>query len=112
MTLTFFLESLALLLVAHLLVDYPLQGDFLAKAKNHTAPIPGVPAWLALASHAGLHAGAVWLITGSALFGAAELVAHAAIDRAKCSGKISFVTDQALHAACKILYVTLAGVLP
>ena len=31
------------LMVGHALADYPLQGDFLAKAKNRTAPIPGVP---------------------------------------------------------------------
>jgi hypothetical protein len=31
-----------LLLVDHALADYPLQGDFLARAKNHTAPIPGI----------------------------------------------------------------------
>jgi hypothetical protein len=101
-----YLELVALLVLAHLLADYPLQGDFLAKAKNHTAPIPGVPAGLALLSHAGIHAGFVWLITGSALMGAIELVLHAAIDHLKCAGKITFTQDQWLHFACKCGYAS------
>jgi hypothetical protein len=31
------------LLVAHVLADYPLQGAFLARGKNHRNPIPGIP---------------------------------------------------------------------
>jgi hypothetical protein len=31
------------LVAAHALCDYPLQGDFLARAKNRAAPIAGVP---------------------------------------------------------------------
>lgn len=31
----------ALMLAGHALADYPLQGDFLAKAKNRANPIPG-----------------------------------------------------------------------
>jgi hypothetical protein len=52
------------LLTAHALADYPLQGDFLSKAKNRMAPIPGVPWRQALGAHAFIHAGAVALITG------------------------------------------------
>jgi hypothetical protein len=100
-----YLELLALLVFAHLLADYPLQGDFLAKAKNHEAPIPGVPWQVALLSHAGIHAGLVWLITGSALLGLAELLLHAAIDHFKCSRRITFVHDQILHLLFKLLYV-------
>lgn len=33
----------AALVAGHALADYPLQGDFLARAKNRAAPIPGVP---------------------------------------------------------------------
>jgi hypothetical protein len=32
------LETLALLIFAHFLADYPLQGDFLAKGKNRGPP--------------------------------------------------------------------------
>lgn len=39
-------EFMAIALVAgHALADYPLQGDFLARAKNRTAPIAGFPWW-------------------------------------------------------------------
>ena len=32
-------------------------GDFLARAKNRTAPIPGFPWWQALTAHAAMHSG-------------------------------------------------------
>lgn len=98
------MHTLFLLLVAHALCDYPLQGDFLAKAKNRLAPIPGVPWWQALAAHALIHAGAVYLITGSVAFAVIEFVTHAAVDDAKSAGKIGYSTDQALHVAAKVAY--------
>lgn len=97
------------LIAGHALCDYPLQGDFLARAKNRAMPIPGVPWYQALGAHAIIHGGAVALLTGVPLLGLAEVVAHAAIDDAKCTGKIGFNTDQALHIACKALWVFLAG---
>lgn len=97
----------ALLLVGHALADYPLQGDFLARAKNRTAPIPGVPWYQALFAHAAIHGGFVGVITGSVWLGLAEFVIHAAIDDAKCRGWISYNTDQALHIACKTLWVAI-----
>lgn len=103
-------ELFAALIIGHAIADYPLQGDFLAKAKNRTAPLPGVPWQQALAAHASIHAGAVWLITGSIWLGLAELMAHAIIDDAKCRGRLSFDTDQALHIACKVLWVVIAWV--
>lgn len=98
------MDMLFLLLVWHALADYPLQGDFLAKAKNETAPIPGVPWWQAMLAHSLIHAGGVFLITGSTYMAMIELVLHYSIDRAKCTGKIGFNGDQALHVACKIGY--------
>lgn len=95
----------ALLVFGHCLADYPLQGDFLARAKNHAAPIPGVPWVTALAAHAAIHAGVVLVITGSLWLALAELVGHTAIDYAKCSGRIGFSTDQALHLAMKAAYI-------
>lgn len=95
------------LLFAHFLADYPLQGDFLARAKNRTAPIPGVPWWQAMTAHAGIHAGGVALVTGFWFLGVVEFVAHFAIDSAKCSGRIGYNTDQALHALCKAAYVAI-----
>lgn len=102
----------ALMIFWHALADYPLQGDFLAKAKNRAAPLPGVPWYHALGAHAVIHAGGVYLITGSHWLGLAELAAHALIDDSKCMGRIGFNMDQALHVLCKALWAYLAiGVL-
>jgi hypothetical protein len=89
------------LVAGHALCDYPLQGDFLARAKNRAAPLPGVPWYQALGSHAVIHGGAVALLTGIPLLGLAEALAHAFIDDLKCTGRIGFNTDQALHIVCK-----------
>ena len=99
------------LVAGHALCDYPLQGDFLARAKNRAMPIPGVPWYQALGAHAVIHGAAVALITGIPLLGLAETVAHAAIDDAKCTGRIGFNTDQALHVGCKLFWVLIAGVI-
>lgn len=92
------------LLGAHALADYPLQGDFLSKAKNRTSPIPGVPWYQALGAHALIHGFFVAALTGFWWLGIAEMVVHAVTDDAKCSGRISFNTDQAIHIACKLLW--------
>lgn len=103
------MSLLLALLVAHALCDYPLQGDFLAKAKNPVNPIPGVPWVWAMSSHAAIHGGAVGLITGSPVLGAAEASAHFIIDCAKCREVISFSADQWAHVACKVLWAIAAG---
>lgn len=116
------------LLVGHAVADYPLQGDFLARGKNHTAPLPGVPWWICLLNHAAIHAGAVALVTGSVMLGLAEFVIHAQIDYLKCAGKfaptsgtelddnkaaeIAFVMDQWCHVATKIAIALLCVGLP
>lgn len=99
------MELMFWLLVGHVLADYPLQGDFLAKAKNRFAPIPGVPWWQALSAHALIHGGMVGLITGYWWFGLFEFAAHWRIDYAKCKGDISFNEDQYLHVLCKFVWV-------
>lgn len=99
------LEILGLLIVGHAIADYPLQGDFLAKAKNHTAPIVGVPWYQALAAHSAIHAGFVGMITGSIWLALAEFLIHSATDYAKCDGRISYNMDQAIHIACKVVWV-------
>lgn len=97
------LELLAALFVAHFICDYPLQGDFLAKAKNPAQPIPDVPWGWAMSAHCAIHAGAVVFITMSLLMGVVEFVAHFAIDVAKCRGRITFSQDQWWHIATKCL---------
>jgi hypothetical protein len=98
------LQLFAALLVGHVIADYPLQGDFLSRAKNRFNPLPGVPWYQALGAHMLIHAGVVWLITGIWWLGVLELVCHAAIDDTKCRGAIGFNTDQALHVLCKVLW--------
>lgn len=93
------------LMVGHALADYPLQGDFLARAKNPAAPIPGVPWWQAMAAHAVIHGGFVGALTGFWVLGVLEAMSHAMIDYAKCRGLVGYNTDQALHVACKALWV-------
>jgi len=98
----------------HTLLDYALQGDFMSRAKNPfpppgqaTYPFPGVPPFLILFQHAFLQAGPVVYFTGSWTLGLCELVAHYVIDYAKCANRISFWTDQILHALCKIIWIAL-----
>jgi hypothetical protein len=111
------------MMFGHAMADYPLQGDFLAKAKNRTAPIPGVPWIHGLFWHSVIHGGFVGLITGSAVLGVLETWVHMVIDDAKCAGWFSlnrfgptdevsantraFHVDQILHVACKVLWVAL-----
>lgn len=95
------------LLVAHAVCDYPLQGDFLARAKNRHDPINGGERFWpwALGAHSAIHAGAVTLVTGSVILGCVEFVLHAIIDAAKCEKLTTFNVDQFLHVACKVGYV-------
>lgn len=102
------LEMFGALIVAHAICDYPLQGDFLSRAKNRSAPIPGVPWYQAMGAHAIMHGGAVWAITGLWWLGLAEALAHGLIDDAKCRGRLSFNADQFAHIVCKAIWVSIA----
>jgi hypothetical protein len=103
------------LLVGHALCDYPLQGDFLAKGKNHTNPLPGIPWYQCLFWHAMIHAGAVVFITQNVWLGCFELILHMMIDYTKCESsaesdkeqKFEYNKDQFFHVVCKVLYVLL-----
>lgn len=96
------------LLVGHAMCDFPLQGEYLARGKNHLAPLPGSPWPILLAAHALIHGGAVALVTGSVSLGVVEAIAHAVIDYAKCDGRISYAGDQIAHVVCKIAWAWLA----
>ena len=100
------------LVIGHAVADYPLQGKFLAIRKNrHIKPLEygaDVPAaiWVyCLSAHALVHAGAVWLVTGSAWYGFFEFVLHWVIDFAKCEKWTNFHQDQGLHLLSKVAYV-------
>jgi hypothetical protein len=92
------------LAVMHALADFPLQGDYLARQKVRTTA-DGTAEWLvALFAHSLIHAGTVWLVTGSKLLGLAELALHALIDASKGRGAFGHLTDQLLHLGCKAAY--------
>lgn len=97
------IEMLLMLLAAHWVCDYPLQGDFLAKVKAD-----GPLRVYHLIAHAGIHAGAVLLITGSISLALAEWIIHALTDEVKVRGKTSFAVDQAIHVGCKLVWVLIA----
>lgn len=108
-----FFVLLFALAIGHSLADYPLQGAFLADAKNRHAN-PFSPAenassplglWIhALTAHSLIHGGAVWLITGSVSLALVEVGLHWMIDFSKCEGWFGYTTDQLLHLSCKALY--------
>ena len=102
------------LLVGHAFADFVCQSDSMAKGKNRhrrTEPPPGAkytPCWpYWLTAHALIHGGAVALVTGNVLLGVFETFAHWMIDFGKCENWYGVHTDQALHIACKILWMML-----
>lgn len=96
------------LLVAHFVCDYPLQGDTTAREKNRHSdtPLQGFVPWpYWLTAHALMHGGAVALVTGSVVLGMAETACHWVIDFGKCEKWYSIHADQALHLACKVVWL-------
>lgn len=102
-----FLTLFFLLVFAHMLADYPLQGDFLAQAKNRNTAIGKVFWPHALFAHSMIHGGFVMLLTGSIWMAMAELVIHGITDWLKCEGKITLNIDQAIHIGCKVIWAGL-----
>ncbi len=105
------------LMIGHAVADFPLQGEYLAIGKNRRYltrlkdPSRPPEIWIyCMGAHCLVHAGAVWIITGSSVLAAIELVLHWLLDQAKCEGRTSFGMDQWGHAACKAAYAA-AGVL-
>lgn len=94
-----------LLLAGHAVADYPLQGDFLATAKDRYSALGQIFWPHALTCHALIHGGMVALLTGSVSLGIAETVAHWFIDLLKCENRIGLNTDQALHVICKLVWL-------
>lgn len=105
---------LVLLVAGHFIFDYPLQGDWLSKAKNpHMTLVPGEKIWpLALAGHAVMHAACVMVVlllwpglsTDIALtFFFVEFVVHFFVDYMKCKGYFGYNTDQLIHLATKFV---------
>ena len=100
--------------IAHALADFPLQGDYLAGMKVRSQANNPREWFIALTAHSLVHAGGVWIVSGSALLAAAELCLHWLIDLGKGEGKFGYMADQLLHLTCKAAYVTVMalGMLP
>lgn len=96
-----------LLMFGHFLADYPLQGEFLAQAKNRNTEIGKIFWKHALPAHAFIHGGFVALITGSLTLGVLEIIAHGYTDFLKCENKITLDQDQAIHIICKVVWTML-----
>ena len=97
-----------LLLCFHFLMDYPLQGDFIAKFKARVVDgKPNVFWYHCLTAHSFIHTLPVLLITSSVLLSSIMLVSHWLIDLLKCENKISLNVDQFLHLCVIFLLSTL-----
>ena len=111
------MSLLFLLLAAHALCDFALQGEVMGKGKSRRRALEVAaeqggefPPWIYwLGAHGLIHGGAVAILTGSTWLGSIEALLHCAIDHAKCEGKLNFHQDQALHVICKIVYVAFAA---
>jgi hypothetical protein len=91
--------------ISHALADFPLQGDYLARTKQRKQA-GTLPEWLiSLTAHSLIHAGGVWIVSGSVIIAVIEFVLHWLIDLGKGEGWYGYVTDQALHLGCKVVYV-------
>lgn len=108
-----FIEMLFLLMLGHAVADFALQGDVMAKGKNRNRmPEPGqvppgqkyMPTWgYWLSAHSGVHAAAVYVVTGSTLLAAGEFILHWLIDFGKCENWYGVNLDQFLHFYSKFL---------
>lgn len=95
------------LIGAHLLCDFSLQGDTMAREKNPYTDTPlhkYIPWWYWMLAHSLIHGMAVALVTNSIALGVAEAGFHAAIDITKCAGLLNIHADQFLHLFCKVLW--------
>ena len=99
------LALFAAFVVVHALADFPFQSEYLARQKTRASASSRGDWIVALSAHGVIHAGGVWVVSGSLALAAVEFVLHCAIDIAKGAGKFSLVTDQLLHLGCKLAYV-------
>ena len=99
------LDKLFLLFAGHLLADFPLQDDHMAKTKNrHYKPdyIPEgqkpTPIWFySLTAHALIHGLVVYVITGRLGASLQMSVNHWILDFLKCENITNPHVDQLLH---------------
>ena len=105
------LSTFWLLVIAHAITDYPLQGPFIAEYKVPGAPrFGGEVVWpCVLSAHALVNASGVLLVTASLTLSVAEAVLHWLIDLGKGRRAYGFSSDQSLHLANKAALAVAAG---
>ena len=87
-----------ILLCTHFLLDFAIQGDFVAKYKARIVDDSNNVMWKwVLTAHAASHVLPVLLLTQSVLLGLLMFTSHFVIDFLKCEQKINFNQDQTLH---------------
>lgn len=93
------------LFASHMLCDYPLQSEFMAKGKDPAnSPYFGVPWYWTMSAHCLTHAAGVAFILNNVLFGMAEFCSHFVIDYLKCKKVFGADTDQTLHLSFMLLW--------
>lgn len=110
------------LVVFHALCDFALQPGAMARGKSRRRAVilprdqRHEPSWLHwLCAHAMIHGGGVaaaLALAGRAdlwWLGLAEAACHGVIDHLKSDRRISMTADQALHLACKGVWLALAA---
>ena len=86
------------LLCTHFLLDFAIQGDFVAKYKARIVDEKENVFWKwVLTAHAASHTLPVLVLTQSVLLGLVMFISHFVIDFLKCEQKINFNQDQTLH---------------
>lgn len=91
-------ETLLLILFCHLVGDYVLQCDFIAKTKGSN--------WYHLFVHCGLYVLPFYIAFGLTWQLGLIFVAHMIIDPLKARyNKINYITDQFLHYAISMVYL-------
>ena len=101
----------AILLCTHFLLDFAIQGDFVAKYKARIVEGSDNVIWKwVLTAHAASHTLPVLLLTQSVLLGLIMFISHFIIDFLKCEQKINFNQDQTLHILV-IAVVTASSIL-
>ena len=99
------------LLCAHFLLDFAIQGDFVAKYKARIVDEKENVFWKwVLTAHAASHTLPVLVLTQSVLLGLVMFTSHFVIDFLKCEQKINFNQDQTLHILV-IAAITAASIL-
>ena len=101
----------SILLCTHFLLDFAIQGDFVAKYKARIVEGSDNVMWKwVLTAHAASHSLPVLLLTNSLIPGLVMFISHFVIDFLKCEQKLNFNQDQILHILV-IVAIAVASIL-